>query len=58
MSEDSSREGSEVVESLANKRTYPAWTYLERGFPVLSAGPTPHTPLRPGISPLLGRSIS
>ena len=36
----------------------PPGQYLERGFPVLSAGPTPHTLWRTGISRLLGRSIN
>ena len=29
----------------------PPGQYLEDGFPVLSAGPTPRTPLRSGTSP-------
>jgi hypothetical protein len=32
----------------------PPGQYLERGFPVLSAGPTPHTPWSAGISRLKG----
>jgi hypothetical protein len=36
----------------------PPGQYHERGFPVLSAGPTPHTHSRIGIFPLSVRSIN
>ena len=36
----------------------PPGQYLERGFPVLSAGPTPHTPLENWDFSIVGRSIS
>ena len=36
----------------------PPGQYLERGFPVLSAGPTPHTPLANWSFSIVGRSIS
>jgi hypothetical protein len=36
----------------------PPGQYLERGFPVLSAGPTPHTPLANWSFSIVGKSIS
>ncbi len=43
---DSSQEGFAVVGQKSDQSgRLPPGQYLERGFPVLSAGPTPHTPL-------------